>query len=196
MHTIKAAAYAKHGRRAEVFVTRLAPELTANDIKDHVKKNLDIDCVVELIKATNNYTSFHISATCRLPGVFMDPKLWPEGALVRWWRAPRVKPPTISNDVIQSDEVSDETMRGVPMPNDSFHSARENVSTMENQLISDSTMANIQVPSFHSSSNEDSDTETNTHPESLFVRSPIRTRSVSRNRPVQRSRSELDLRND
>ena len=138
--------------------------------------------------------SGRLSATCRLPGVFMDPKLWPEGALVRWWRAPRVKPPTISHDVIHSDEVSDETMRGMPMPNNSFHSARENVEN--SQLISDSTMANIQVPSFDSSSTEDSDTETNTHPESLFVRSPIRTRSVSRNRPVQRSRSELDLRND
>ena len=123
----------------------------------------------------------------------MDPKLWPEGALVRWWRAPRVKPPKID---VNDNEVSDETMREMPMPNDSFHSARENVSTVENSLlISDNTMANIEVPSIDLNNSEDSDIETH-QAESLFVRSPIRTRSVTRNRPVARSRSELDLRND
>ena len=68
-------------------------------------------------------------------------------------------------------------------------------SKISKKLKEKSELENSDKPIIDLNNSEDSDIETH-QAESLFVRSPIRTRSVTRNRPVARSRSELDLRND
>ena len=206
-HTLKAATYAKEGRSADVFVTRLAPEVTTDDILRHLKQNLSIEAKVDLVKATNNYSSFHINAKCQFPRKLIDTDLWPEGAIVRWWRTPRPKAPsnvTIYHDApSRHDIVSDETMRNMTMPrislsltsrqagstdaDRSVHSEEKLPPTTDlekNPEVSDKTLMDVQY-----NTNQDKAPAASLAPPAQ-PRSPIRTRSRTR---VERSRSQIDL---
>ena len=73
-------------RWANVFASRLDPDLTVVDLKSYLDSSLNLDVVVEQVKSTTTYSSFHITCNCPLPKVFLSAMLWPEGAYVRWWR--------------------------------------------------------------------------------------------------------------
>ena len=73
-------------RWVNVFVSRLDPDFTVLDLKSHLDSSLTLDVVVEQVKSTTTYSSFHITCNCPLPKVFLSAMLWPEGAYVRWWR--------------------------------------------------------------------------------------------------------------
>ena len=46
---------------------------------------LNLDVMVELVKYTDTYRSFHISCNFVLPKVFLAATLWPEGSYVLTW---------------------------------------------------------------------------------------------------------------
>ena len=74
-------------RLANVFVTRLDPQLTEGDLKSYLVTNLKLDNItVELVKSTEFHTSFHVKCECVSPSVFLNDNLWPDGAYVRWWQ--------------------------------------------------------------------------------------------------------------
>ena len=73
------------GRFANIFATRLAPELTDTDLKGYLDSALGLVTTVECVKATDWHTSFHITCSCDDPKVFLNGGIWPEGAYVRWW---------------------------------------------------------------------------------------------------------------
>ena len=210
-HTIKAAAYAKEGRAADVFVTRLAPDVTVDDIIKHVKDNLNIPARVELVKATNNYCSFHINATCKMPSKLIDPDLWPEGAIVRWWRTPR---PKLQNAPLNQDMVSDETLRNMTVPRISQSLAPKQVTNTENEksvqseeqllstsdleqnpAISDKTMAEVQ---YEDKNHTDAQTRLPIPPQTqrsrIMTRARAREERAMTDMEVERSRSQIDLR--
>jgi len=80
---------------ANVFVSRLEPELTKEQLKSYLDKLLHVDCKVEYVKQLEWYSSFHIESECPDPQAFMSCDIWPEGAYVRWWR--RQRDPVASN---------------------------------------------------------------------------------------------------
>ena len=77
-------------RVADVFVSRLDPQLTVCDLQNYLVGKLHIEEDVELVKVTEYLSSFHVYSQCSQPNVFMSADLWPEGAYVRWWgKTPR-----------------------------------------------------------------------------------------------------------
>ena len=77
-------------RVADVFVSRLDPQLIACDLQHYLVGKLHIEVDVELVKVTEHLSSFHVYSQCSQPNVFMSADLWPEGAYVRWWgKTPR-----------------------------------------------------------------------------------------------------------
>lgn len=89
----------KRLRLANVFTSRLDPELTAEDLRDYLVSVLSLpseSILVEQVKRTDWHTSFHIKCECTDPSRFMDADIWPEDAYVRWWR--EAKPKEMSND--------------------------------------------------------------------------------------------------
>ena len=77
-------------RTANVFATRFDPDTTEEEVKTHLVDVLKIEVNVEQCKSKyDTYTSFHITAQCEDPSVFMNPDIWPEDTYVRWWRTPR-----------------------------------------------------------------------------------------------------------
>ena len=87
---------AANKRLANIFVSRLAPDLSCDDISRHIEGVLRIKPVVELVKATSSYSSFHLTCECQDPKAFLDERIWPEGSLVRWWRADKRNNPIIT----------------------------------------------------------------------------------------------------
>ena len=86
----------KRTKTAELFVTRLAPECTADDLKSYILANLNLDATIKKIDTARNaehYSSFHISCICNDPKVFYDENLWPEHVLYRRWYPPRLTRP-------------------------------------------------------------------------------------------------------
>ena len=73
-------------RNANIFVTRLDPDLSCDELSVYIEQTLGIRPTVERVKATSRYASFHLTCECQDPAVFLDPCIWPEGSLVRWWR--------------------------------------------------------------------------------------------------------------
>ena len=71
-------------RVADVFVSRLDPQLIACDLQNYIVGKLHIEVDVELVKVTEHLSSFHVYSQCSQPNVFMSADLWPEGAYVRW----------------------------------------------------------------------------------------------------------------
>ena len=59
-------------RWANVFASRLDPDLTVVDLKSYLDSSLNLDVVVEQVKSTTTYSSFHITCTCPLPEVFFS----------------------------------------------------------------------------------------------------------------------------
>ena len=82
----------KRVKRAELFVTRLSPGCTVDDVKSFILRNLDLDANVTKITNTRNasyFSSFHVSCECIDPSVFYNENLWPEHVLYRRWYPPR-----------------------------------------------------------------------------------------------------------
>ena len=98
---------AANKRLANVFVSRLAPDLSCDDMSRHIEGVLRMKPVVELVKATSSYSSFHLTCECQDPKAFLDERIWPEGSLVRWWRADKRNNPitTASNELRSDDEI-------------------------------------------------------------------------------------------
>ena len=97
---------AANKRLANVFVSRLAPDLSCDDMSRHIEEVLRMKPIVELVKATSSYSSFHLTCECQDPKAFLDERIWPEGSLVRWWRADKRNNPitTASNELRSDDE--------------------------------------------------------------------------------------------
>ena len=50
---------------------------------------MDHDVRVERLETRYEfYASFKITCLCSNTAVFMNPEIWPEGCLFRWWRNP------------------------------------------------------------------------------------------------------------
>ena len=98
---------AANKRLANIFVSRLAPDLSCDDISRHIEGVLRIKPVVELVKATSSYSSFHLTCECQDPKAFLDERIWPEGSLVRWWRADKRNNPiiTATTELRSDDEI-------------------------------------------------------------------------------------------
>ena len=49
----------------------------------------------------------HLTCECQDPKAFLDERIWPEGSLVRWWRAdkPNKPPITATNELCSDDEI-------------------------------------------------------------------------------------------
>ena len=76
-------------RQANVFATRFDPAVSSEQVKAYLKKCLNLDATVEAVETRfDTYASFHITCECPDPSVFMSDDLWPEEAVVRWWREP------------------------------------------------------------------------------------------------------------
>ena len=98
---------AANKRLANILVSRLAPDLSCDDISRHIEGVLRIKPVVELVKATSSYSSFHLTCECQDPKAFLDERIWPEGSLVRWWRADKRNNPiiTATTELRSDDEI-------------------------------------------------------------------------------------------
>ena len=88
-------------REANIFVSRLDPSVTCDELADHLHSVLQLRPNVERVKATLTYASFRLTCKCTDPDVFLDANIWPEGSLVRWWREQRTAP-TFSRDAATS----------------------------------------------------------------------------------------------
>ena len=76
-------------RFANVFATRFEPDVTTDSIEEYLKKHLTElrELKVEKVKTKfNTYASFHITAKCQDPAVFMNGDIWPKDIFVRWWK--------------------------------------------------------------------------------------------------------------
>ena len=78
-----------------------------DDMSRHIEEVLRMKPIVELVKATSSYSSFHLTCECQDPKAFLDERIWPEGSLVRWWRADKRNNPisTASNELRSDDEI-------------------------------------------------------------------------------------------
>ena len=93
-------------RYANVFVSRLDPHLSCEDLSDYLLDTIHVRPTIEVVKVTDHYSSCHITSECRDPSVFLDANIWPEGSLVRWWRDKKDSASTsrMSSDMSDSDE--------------------------------------------------------------------------------------------
>ena len=81
-------------KTAEVFVTRLPPELTQEDLSAYILAILNLNATVfkQTTRHDDEFSSFHVSCICENPKIFMDPNLWPECWMYRRWYPPCRKP--------------------------------------------------------------------------------------------------------
>ena len=102
-------------KTAHVFVTRLPHDCEADDVKQFIKENLQLDATVEKVRtgrSSSDISSFHVACQCDDPKIFFDPLLWPEHCLYRrWWpaRNNKVRPDNTSGD---SNSVNDGNSHG------------------------------------------------------------------------------------
>ena len=75
---------AKTGRYVAVFVSRLLPETTAEDMEAFVQEMRDLSSkCVKLETKHQSYASFKVEVTCdNVPDIY-DPEKWPVGAYIR-----------------------------------------------------------------------------------------------------------------
>ena len=74
-------------RKAHIFVSRLGPDTTTDQLKNYVKDSFDKD--VEATKLQTKYptySSFVISCNLDDKDLFLNPTSWEEGVLVRIFR--------------------------------------------------------------------------------------------------------------
>ena len=86
----------KSNYQATVFASRYSPSVSEDTVKSDLERNLkeitnvDHDVRVERLETRYEfYASFKITCLCPNTAVFMNPEIWPEGCLFRWWRNPR-----------------------------------------------------------------------------------------------------------
>ena len=59
-------------RIANIFVTRLDPDLSCDELAVYIEQTLSIRPTVERVKATSSYASFHLTCECQDPAVLLD----------------------------------------------------------------------------------------------------------------------------
>ena len=86
----------KKNYQATVFATRYPPRADIEEVKKYLEINLksvtgdEHNVKVEKIDTKYaSYASFKITCICPNTAVFMNPDIWPEGVLVKWWKTPR-----------------------------------------------------------------------------------------------------------
>ena len=76
-------------RVADVFVSRLDPQLIACDLQNYyLMGKLHVEVDVERVKVTEYLIPVHVYSQCSQPNLFMSADVWPEGAYVRSWGRP------------------------------------------------------------------------------------------------------------
>ena len=95
----------KRNYQATVFATRYHPNdniLDAKkDLESNLKKATDVVHEVKIEKLEtryDSYASFKITCICPNTAAFMNPDIWPESVLFRWWRTPRNENAKYGND--------------------------------------------------------------------------------------------------
>ena len=75
-------------RKANVFASRFAPDISAEALKKYLETKLSLQIKVEKLdcRHPNSYSSFYVSSVCEDPKVFMAEDVWPEGIYVRWFK--------------------------------------------------------------------------------------------------------------
>ena len=77
-------------RRFSLFVSRLKPDVTDDDVKDFVDRMFDVTCDCEKLETRyDTYSSFKINVNCNDISMFFDAEKWPAGVLVRKFFSPR-----------------------------------------------------------------------------------------------------------
>lgn len=119
-------------RYKALFVTRLAPETTADEIEAHLKADLPILNDVKVSKLATrltNYASFHIKVPLSDFPLVNNTTIWPEGALVKEFRGRMTpdkcfgyKPPLSSNSAdnnltLSVDNATSTVIRNNGIPN-------------------------------------------------------------------------------
>ena len=74
-------------RFANIFVSRLDPSVTPEELKRYLDDTLRVHVTAEAVTVSTRYSSFHVTCECMQPTVFMNSAIWPEGAGVSWWRS-------------------------------------------------------------------------------------------------------------
>ena len=69
-------------RRANVFATRLHPNLTTMDLKSNLDSSLNLDVMVEQAKFATTYKSFYITCNSPCPKVFLSATLFDDGCTI------------------------------------------------------------------------------------------------------------------
>ena len=91
----------KRKRLASIFATRFVhmSAVTTLSITGYLKSRLADNMPVKVDAIPTKFTtyaSFHITCECDEPAIFMDPFLWPEDIILRWWRSPASSSSTAS----------------------------------------------------------------------------------------------------
>ena len=88
--------FKKRNYQATVFATRYPPRVDIEEVKNDLEINLktvtgdDHNIKIEKVETRYaSYASFKITCICPNTAAFMNPNIWPEGVLVKWWKAPR-----------------------------------------------------------------------------------------------------------
>ena len=86
----------RQGYQASLFVTRYPPDVEISEVKDYLENSLkeltgeNHSVKIEKLETRYaSYSSFKVTCICPDTNIFMDPCIWPDGVLVKWWRAPR-----------------------------------------------------------------------------------------------------------
>ena len=86
----------KKNFQATVFATRYPPRADIEEVKNDLEINLksvtgdEHNVKIEKVDTRYaSYASFKITCICPNTAVFMNPSIWPDGVLVKWWRTPR-----------------------------------------------------------------------------------------------------------
>ena len=89
---------------------RFAPDENLLVVKRDLERNLKTESgedhevnVEKLSTKYDSYASFKITCMCANTAVFMNPEIWPEGCLFRWWRNPRNSNAQIGTGLIEHD---------------------------------------------------------------------------------------------
>ncbi len=72
-----------HTKFASVFATRFIQNLDQEVLQRYLQEKLKFDVKCEkIVTGRSRFASFHITAECPDPKVFMEPDIWPAGAYV------------------------------------------------------------------------------------------------------------------
>ena len=75
---------ASSGRFSSVFISRLSPDTSCEDIIKYANDSLKLSVKCEKLKSKfDSYASFKIDVVCNNPAMLYNPESWPSGILVR-----------------------------------------------------------------------------------------------------------------